>query len=146
MIRVGTLADLDQITVVRTSVRENHLSVEQLAAVGITQESIGVQMTSGELGCWVADVHGKVVGFSMAKRDTANIFALFMLAENEKQGHGGALLAKCEKWLHDLGHKEANLSTGENTSALQFYKRRGWVLTDEKTGFVSEDRVMKKKL
>jgi hypothetical protein len=66
MIRTSTSYDLPQITIVRTSVRENHLSVAQLAERGITEQSIAVEMVSGDLGCWVAEAQGTVVGFSKA--------------------------------------------------------------------------------
>jgi GNAT superfamily N-acetyltransferase len=127
VIRPGDIADLAEIELVRTSVRENHLSIEQLKDRGITKESIARQMRKGELGCWVVVVNGKVIGFSMAERDTANIWALFVLPEHEGQGHGTPLLEACESWLSSLGHKEAHLDTGKITRAAEFYRRKGWV-------------------
>ncbi len=63
MIREGRTADMSQITHVRTSVRENHLSVEQMAERGITLEGIVADLAAGHLGCWVAEDEGRVVAF-----------------------------------------------------------------------------------
>jgi GNAT superfamily N-acetyltransferase len=111
MIRPGTIYDLPQITIVRTSMRENHLSVAQLAERGITEQLIAAEMVSGDLGCWVAEAQGTVVGFSMADRYKANIFALFVLPDHEGHGHGSALLSQCETWLKSHRSSEANLCT-----------------------------------
>lgn len=138
MIRPGTIADLDQISVVRTSVRENHMSMAQLAERGVTQASIAAQMQSGELGCWVAEVEGQVVGFSMAHRETANIFALFVLPDHEGQGLGSALIKPCESWLKSLGHAEAHLDTANNTRAAAFYRHQGWIAYDGPVHYENE--------
>jgi GNAT superfamily N-acetyltransferase len=129
MVRKGSIVDLDQITVVRTSVRENHMSVEQMAARGITQASIAEQMLAGELGCWVLEANGIVVAFSMAVRKTGDIFALFVLPGHEGKGYGSALLLECEKWLKDSGHSEAHLDTDAGTRAFRFYQRKGFVVS-----------------
>jgi GNAT superfamily N-acetyltransferase len=146
LIRTGTIADLDQIVMVRTSVRENHLSVAQMAAIGITPAAIAAQMADGALACWVAEEEGRVVGFSMAERETATIFALFVLPQWEGRGLGSALLAACEDWLRGLGHLEARLETGADTRAYAFYARKGWVPTAERAGHFAEDVVMRKRL
>lgn len=53
MIRRARIEDLPAITQVRTSVRKNHLSVEQMAARGITEATVAAAMVSGELVAWV---------------------------------------------------------------------------------------------
>ena len=146
MIRPGQVADLPAIMRIRTAVTENHLSVEQMAEIGITNDSIATEMTDGDLGCWVAVDGGEVTGFSMADRRDGSIFALFMDAAHEGKGHGSALLAACEAWLKQLGHAEARLTTGRDTGAFAFYRRRGWQETDETAGHFAEDAVMKKRL
>ena len=95
MIRPGQIADLPAIMRIRTSVAENHLSVEQMVEIGITNDSIAAEMTDGDLGCWVAMDGGEITGFSMADRRDGSIFALFMDANHEGKGHGSALLAAC---------------------------------------------------
>ena len=62
MIRVATEADVPAIFEVRTSVRENHLSLEGLAARGITPASVA-EMIRTTMRAWVAEVDGEVVAF-----------------------------------------------------------------------------------
>ena len=126
MIRKGAVADLPEITRIRTAVTENHLSVEQMAALGITHASIAADLQHGHLACWVAMQGETVAGFAMADTRDASIFALFMDAAHEGKGHGSALLAACENWLRAQGHVVARLSTERNSRAFRFYLRRGW--------------------
>lgn len=146
MIRAGEIADLPEITRIRTSVTENHLSVEQMAELGITHDTIGAEMRAGDLGCWVALEGGAIAGFSMADRRDASIFALFMDSAHEGKGHGTVLLAACEAWLRQHGHAEARLTTERDSRAFRFYLRRGWRDTGETAGHVAEDAVLRKAL
>ncbi|GAB3280391.1 hypothetical protein GCM10027347_55590 [Larkinella harenae] len=59
--------DIPAIFDVRTSVRENHLSIEQLADLGITDETIRGALRQ-EPCIWADKINGKVVGFSMRGR------------------------------------------------------------------------------
>lgn len=146
MIRHGQPADMDRIMRIRTGVAENHLSVEQMAEIGITEQSVMQEMAAGDLACWVAEEDGAVTGFAMADRRDGSIFALFMEAAHEGKGHGSALLAACESWLKAEGHAEASLTTGRDTRAFAFYLRRGWHETGEVAGHFAEDAVLRKAL
>lgn len=145
MIREGRPADMDQITHVRTSVKENHLSIEGMAALGITREGVIADMLAGHYGCWVAEDRGTIVAFSMADRRDGSIFALFTLPGKEGRGLGSGLLAEAENWLAARGIEEAWLSTGRGTVAEKFYARRGWIATDATTKH-PDDVVFRKKL
>ena len=131
MIRRASVEDLAAIVAVRTSVKENHLSVAEMVARGITSERIIGEMNSGKLGGWVAEDEGEVVAFVMADRDDAQIFALFTLAGFERRGYGARLLDQALAWLKSHGHAEAWLSTGRDTRAQSFYQRRGWHLSSD---------------
>lgn len=146
MIRTGQIADLPALTRIRTSVAENHLSMEQMAEIGITRDSIAAEMMDGDLACWVAMEDREIAGFAMADRRDGSIFALFMAAAHEGKGHGSALLAACEDWLRQKGHAAARLTTGRDTRAFAFYVRRGWVEADEVDGRFAEDAVLVKAL
>lgn len=137
---------MEAITHVRTSVIENHLSVAQMAAIGITPDSVIADMTAGHLGCLVAEENGAIVGFSMADRRDGGLFALFVLPEQEGRGHGTALLAAAEQWLAARGITEAWLSTGPETRAFAFYLRHGWTATAETAGHFATDAVLRKRL
>ncbi|MFM8747135.1 MAG: GNAT family N-acetyltransferase [Aestuariivirga sp.] len=131
---------------IRTSVRENHLSVAQMAEVGITEASIAERITADNLGCWVAEHNGTLTGFSMADRLESEVFALFVDPAHEGKGHGSALLRACEDWLLLNGCAEARLNTEPGTRADAFYQRRGWTPTGETSGLFAEDKVMTKRL
>ena len=84
VLREATAADLPGISRVRTSVRENLLTVEQLRARGITNESVAASFLADSKG-WVAEHQGEIAGFSIADRATRSIFALFALPDWEGQ-------------------------------------------------------------
>jgi GNAT superfamily N-acetyltransferase len=146
VIREGKPSDLPEIIRIRTSVKENHLSIEQMAAVGITPLSLINDMRAGNIGCWVAESGEALAGFSMADRRDASIFALFIDPRHEGKGYGGALLAACEDWLRSQGHALASLGTGRETKAFGFYLRRGWEPTGEISGHFAGDAVLRRKL
>lgn len=145
MIREGLPEDMAAITHVRTSVIENHLSIEGMAAIGITREGVIADMKAGHYGCWVAEEHGTIVAFSMADRRDGSIFALFTLPGKEGRGYETQLLAEAERWLAEKGIADAWLSTGRGTVAEKFYAHRGWVVTDATTKD-PEDVVFRKRL
>lgn len=125
-IRLASAADLPAITRVRTAVRENHLSVEAMAARGITHETISADMALGHLGAWVAEDGGEIVAFAMANYTSAKLWALFTDPQNEGRGYGSALLRAAEEWLRGKGCAVAELDTARGSRAEGFYRRRGW--------------------
>lgn len=118
--------DLPAIVHVRTSVHENHLSVEGMAALGITPERTVAALQAGDLGGWLAEEDGAVLAFSMADRRDGQIFALFTLPGCEGRGLGTGLLSLATAWLGEQGWSEAWLSTDPGTVADRFYAARGW--------------------
>ena len=69
-IRVANVGDIDTIFEIRTRVRENHLSREQLADIGVTPDAIREAIAQAPC-IWVAEVDGTPVGFSMADQQDA---------------------------------------------------------------------------
>jgi ribosomal protein S18 acetylase RimI-like enzyme len=125
-IRSAIPDDVTDIFRVRTSVRENHLSEEELADLGITRDSISGLLRSGEAQAWCAEVDGAVVGFSMARQPERDIFALFVLPKFEGCGIGTSLLGAAVDWLRASGPKPIHLNTERTTKAFRFYINRGW--------------------
>lgn len=126
--REATASDMPGISVVRQSVTENPLSIEQLAARGITNESVAAAFLK-ELKGWVAEEDGRIVGFSMADRETSSLWALFVLPECELRGIGGRLHDVAIAWLRENGARDLWLTTSAGTKAARFYERRGWIAT-----------------
>jgi GNAT superfamily N-acetyltransferase len=129
IVREATAADLPGISDVRQSVIENPLSVGQLAARGITNESMAAAFLK-DLRGWVAIDGGQIVGFSMADRANPSLYALFVRPEYEQRGIGGQLYDLAVQWLWDNGAERLWLTTSADTKAAAFYERRGWIATD----------------
>ena len=126
-IRVAVLTDVPALFDVRTSVRENRMSFEELAAVNITPETIAAMLT-GDGRCWVAEDDGMVVAFAMADVAEATIFAMFVRHEFEGRGLGRLLMNEAEHWLFAQGCDEIWLRTAsdQRVRANGFYQRLGW--------------------
>jgi ribosomal protein S18 acetylase RimI-like enzyme len=127
-LREATAADLPGITRVRTSVRENLLTVEQLRARGVTEASVAASFLADAKG-WVAEQAGEVIAFAIADRASRSIFALFVLPDWEGRGLGSRLLDLALHGLRVNGARGVWLSTAPDTKAAGFYERRGWVAT-----------------
>jgi GNAT superfamily N-acetyltransferase len=124
IIRDADEADIPTIFDVRTSVRENHLSTEQMAQMGITSETIR-QRLRRESCIWVAEQEGDVVGFSMADVAEACVFAAFVRPEWAGQGIGRRLMEQAEAFLFER-HSLIWLHTDGSSRAAGFYERLGW--------------------
>lgn len=136
MIRQATTADLQEITRIRTSVRENHLSVAEMAARGITEDGVAAEMRSGDLLAWVSCEADMTVAFAMARPDSGKLFALFTSPGHARRGHGTALLRTVEKSLSERGVRHISLDTGKGTAAIGFYLHNGYHVTGESNGDV----------
>ncbi|WPF82872.1 GNAT family N-acetyltransferase [Sanguibacter sp. 4.1] len=107
--------------------RENHMTVEELAADGITAESLPGMLRGSGRG-WVAELEGQVAGFVMVDAEEATVFALFVRPDVEGQGLGRALLETAERWLAEQGVSETWLVTDRDRDvrANGFYRHLGW--------------------
>jgi GNAT superfamily N-acetyltransferase len=119
--------DVELLFDIRTSVRENHQSREELESLGITAESVA-RMLATEAKAWICEIDGQAVGFSMANQRDRTVFALFVRPEHEGRGAGQALLKTSEQWLFSRGLSDIWLSTGSDPTlrAHGFYRRMGW--------------------
>ncbi|MFA7894401.1 GNAT family N-acetyltransferase [Pseudomonas putida] len=131
-IRFANLGDIDAIFDIRTSVHENHLSREQLAAIGISP--ITVRQAIIEAPCaWIAEVNGTPVGFSMADVEDGCVFAAFVLPKFEGNGLGRRLMEQAETFLFQH-HQTIWLETAEASRAYGFYRHLGWQPLESLTG------------
>ena len=130
-VRAMSADDMDAIFRVRTSVKENHLSEDELRGLGITRESVADWIGQGDLKGWCAVSDEEVVGFSLATASTREINALFVLPEHSGRGIGQALLDIAICHLRRLTPGTVRLRTDPGMSAYHFYKKRGWKDTGE---------------
>ena len=129
-IRPAITADIPALFAVRTSVRENHLDLAQLAVRGVTAASIEASIADHEERTWVSEEDGTVVAFCMADARAGTVYALFVDPGAEGGGHGKALLRTAEEWLFDAGWETIWLQTGKEPAnrAHRFYRAAGWRL------------------
>ena len=68
LIRTATPDDVDTLCAIRTAVVQNHLSLEQMADLGITPQVLSDTLRAAPCG-WIAEVDGQAAGFSMVDLD-----------------------------------------------------------------------------
>ncbi len=124
-LRQATTADIPEIQRVRHSVKENRLTSRV-----ILDDEVAASIEGLGRG-WVAEVNGRIVGFSIANctagaDQTGSIWALFVEPAFEGQGHGRRLHDAAVDWLWSCGRERLWLSTEADTRAERFYELSGW--------------------
>ncbi len=126
-LRRAVAADVPAMFEIRTSVRENHLSLEQLAELGITPDTLPAMLDGNGRG-WVALEEGRAVAFAMADAQAQTVFAMFVRPGHEGLGLGRRLMAEAEAWLFEQGCDAIELLTDArpDVRANGFYRHLGW--------------------
>jgi len=134
LIRAATQDDVDTLFNIRTRVVQNHLSVEQMAQLGITPQVLADSIREAPCA-WVAEVDGQPVAFSMVDLATGEVFAMFVLPTHENLGLGRQLMAVAETALFER-HATLFLVTNgrDEIRANGFYQRLGWTVTGSVEG------------
>jgi ribosomal protein S18 acetylase RimI-like enzyme len=120
--------DIPDLFAVRVVTHENRLTMEELLALGITEESVGEKL-KGSFKSWLCEADDKVVGFAMGDNSTGELWVIAVLPEYIGKGIGSKLLTLTEDWLKECGWKKFWLTTDIDTSlkAYSFYLQHGWV-------------------
>ncbi|ESA38198.1 gcn5-related n-acetyltransferase [Leptolyngbya sp. Heron Island J] len=128
IIRIAQLDDIETLFDIRTSVTENHQSRAEIAALGITPESIA-EMLQTDCCAWIAEIDHQAVGFAIANKTDKTIFGIFILPDYEACGAGRRLMQAAEDWLWAAGIPEIWLVTENdpNLRAYGFYLHLGWI-------------------
>lgn len=121
-------ADIPALFAVRVVTHENRLTLDELAALDITEESVARRMMGSFKG-WLCEVDGRVVGFAMGDRATGELWVIAVLPEYIGRGIGSALLRQVEDWLKAEGCPRLWLTTDVDPGlkAYTFYRQHGWV-------------------
>jgi GNAT superfamily N-acetyltransferase len=120
-IREAKIEDIEQIQIVRNSVRENTLSNPNL----VTDEDCREFLTIRGKG-WVCEIDNEIVGFSIVDLKDNNIWALFIKPEFEKKGIGRRLHDTMLDWYFEQTRNNVWLDTSPMTRAESFYRKVGW--------------------
>ncbi|MDN2712669.1 GNAT family N-acetyltransferase [Janthinobacterium sp. SUN118] len=117
----------------RGKTRQNAVSQERLAEVGITADSWAEMMRSGNLPGHVCHRDGQLAGYCFGDRDTGEIVVLALLPDCEGLGIGKTLLARVMAELRAQGHARLFLGCSNDPSSRSygFYRYLGWKATGE---------------
>lgn len=119
--REAILQDIDQIQIVRNSVKENTLSDPGLVTNKDCEEFL-FERGKG----WVCEIDHTIVGFAIADLKENNIWALFLDPNFEKKGIGRKLHQMMMDWYFSQTNEKVWLGTAFNTRAEEFYRKAGW--------------------
>lgn len=118
--RLALSADIDDLFRIRAAVRENRLHDPG----SVTREDCDWFVQRRRV--WVAEIDGRVAGFSASDPRDATIWALFVDPDFEGRGLGSMLLAQACADLVADGHRRASLTTDPGTRAARLYRHLGW--------------------
>ena len=119
----------------RARTRENAISVEALARMAITAESVAQKLHGTHRG-WLCEVGDRIAGFAVGDGSSGELWVIAVAPEFEGRGIGSQLLASVEDWLWACGCDALWLWTDidESRRAFSFYLRHGWLKAEVKDG------------
>ena len=133
-IRVATQDDVESLFTLRTSVVQNHLSVEQMADLGITPQVPAESIRQAPC-VWMAEVNGQPAAFSMIDLAAGEVFAMFVSPAYENLGLGRQLMAVAEAALFEHHETLFLITDGrDEIRANGFYQRLGWTVVGSVEG------------
>lgn len=120
-------SDVPELLLLRTQVKENRLSMDDLIRMGITEETVAAKLAATYNGWLCEDQNGRVVGFSMGNKADGEMWVIAVLPECERQGIGKKLMLLVQDWLFQY-HDELWLTTEHDPAnrAYGFYQSLGW--------------------
>ena len=126
--RAARPEDAAECVILRGKTRQNAISAERLAAMGITAESWAQDVRTGEAPGHVCQCDGRIVGYCFGARSSGEVVVLALLPEFENQGIGKELLRLVVQGLRGLGFRRLFLgcSPDPSTRSHGFYRHLGW--------------------
>jgi GNAT superfamily N-acetyltransferase len=119
--REAEIMDIQQMQIVRHSVKENVLSDPSLVTDKDCEEYIKVRGKG-----WICEIEKMIVGFSIADLRENNVWALFVRPEYEGMGIGKRLHELMLDWYFSQTDKRLWLGTAPHSRAEKFYRKAGW--------------------
>ena len=140
--RIAVPADVAECIRIRGLTRENAISAERLASMGITQASWAESVQDGSLPGVVCTFEGHIIGYCFGERDTGEIVVLALLPQHEGKGIGRELLSRVSSVLFGQGHRRLFLgcSADPESRSFGFYRHLGWRSTG--TFDANEDEIL----
>ena len=111
---------------VRINAVENRATLEGLASIGVTIDSLTRRLATTHKG-WLCEIDGVPVGFTIGNGSTGELEVIAVLRAYEGRGVGRKLMTLVEAWLWSQGAEKLWLTTGlPPTRAYQMYAKLGW--------------------
>ncbi len=129
--RLAVPDDIQACVVLRGQTRENAVSAEQLAAMGITVETWANDVRSGSLTGYVRTDHESIIGYCFGENASGEVLVLALLPNYENRGVGKRLLGLVVKHLYSAGPRRLFLGCAADpaTRSHGFYRHLGWAST-----------------
>lgn len=108
-----TLRDTPSIFDVRVATNENNFTYEELEARGITHELLEQRLLGAYKG-WLCEINNEIIGFVIADKKAATIWALAVLPVYNKKQVSTNLLNLAEHWLLSCGKTSFRPSRNSN--------------------------------
>ncbi len=90
VIRPIEIGDIPDTFRVRAATDENRLTLAQLAALGINENSVKDKLLGSYKG-WLCEEQGSVVGFAIGDRSSGEMWVIAVLPTHIRRGIGGRL-------------------------------------------------------
>jgi GNAT superfamily N-acetyltransferase len=125
----------------RGQTRQNAVSEQRLAELGITATSWAEDIASGVLPGFVCRADGVMVAYCFGAADSGEVVVLAVLPAFEGQGLGRDLLARVVALLRSLGHSRLFLGCSADPASRShgFYRQLGWRSTGQRDKLGDEE-------
>jgi GNAT superfamily N-acetyltransferase len=113
--------------------RENAVSEQRLAQIGITPQTWAADIRSGDLPGYICVDDEQMVGYCFGAAKTGEVVALAVLPSHENRGIARHLLGLVCGALRQLGHTRLFLGCSPDPSVRSYglYRYLGWRSTGE---------------
>ena len=119
--REARLEDIQAMTTVRESVKENKLSHPSRVTIRDYENYLSERGRG-----WVCESGNRLVGFGIADLVDHNVWALFVHPWFERMGIGKQLHDAMLNWYFEQTNTAIWLGTAPGTRAEKFYRKAGW--------------------
>lgn len=142
-LRPAEARDIAAMFDLRARTADNPISERRLAELGITPETVLLQMQSPNYRAWVWEEKEQIQAFCAADAEHGEVLVLAVLAGQEGRGLGRALLQEALRFLQSTSPHRPWLMAGQDPQLRShgFYRRLGWRTTGRIDGHGDEELV-----